>query len=752
MNADKEGFLVGEPIEIDATSQGRTMQLWRDIKRDTKGILNALGAANKIAEKTRVALPKTGNGKIDRASTATATTVAKQRDSKGRFVSAPKAAVPSVNKSQSKATADATAAIAKVGAVEPSISTQKRKANGQFGSGDGGGSGGGAIGSIRDGIDRIADNTSASLDNVDPVVDATREISGSVKVGWNAIAGLWRITAGITKGLYSVFRGGRLALSFAKSSAMATWRVLRGGGDKTLSVQKRILKELKDINEKSNSMGGKEGGGLFSKIAEFLKNIPGLGALLVALAPAIKFLARNFLKLGIPIGILLGALKGLTTSTEEYAKRMGLEAGQGFWSDLGIRILGVFGDIGNTLTGGLAGKFGEYIAPAVSDMVEGILNTWDGAIEVFTKAWRGVVTMLSDGIDAIAELPSKILSAITSMIATAVRGYGDMLSYTLTALGDSLPDIVGKPLREAAKRISGTMGGVADSMEIGGANTSGIANISDLSSKFESSGDIGAVATDTDGFRAYGKYQFNSGKGGVNAFFAANPEYKKQFAGLAPGSKEFDDKWKDLAYNDKEGFKAAQDKAAIQQYYAPNAQYAKDLGFNTNNFGVQSAIFSGAIQHGGIKKILRMASAGTPGFDKLSPEKQVELFYNARASYSNAVKMDGGPETNKKVIARLVKEKVVARALALQNGGAIASPVIPASPTAPAIPRVPNVAAMPTVAPVKIPPSPPVIGATNTPKPGQGNAPVIIRSDKGKNLGNDAIANNAKGGMGTSKR
>jgi hypothetical protein len=59
-----------------------------------------------------------------------------------------------------------------------------------------------------------------------------------------------------------------------------------------------------------------------------------------------------------PVGIGLTALDTYATPTEQYDKRFGFEGREpSFVGDLGVRSLGAASDLGNTLTGGLAGKY-----------------------------------------------------------------------------------------------------------------------------------------------------------------------------------------------------------------------------------------------------------------------------------------------------------------------------------------------------------------------------------------------------------
>lgn len=155
-----------------------------------------------------------------------------------------------------------------------------------------------------------------------------------------------------------------------------------------------------------------------------------------------------------------------------------------------------------------------------------------------------------------------------------------------------------------------------------------------LSAKYESGGrGVGTISSGIGdaGGKSYGVHQLSSNAGTL-AKFLDTSGYASQFAGMSIGSSEFDSKWKELAKNDP-NFGPAQTDFLKKTHYDPAAEYASKLGFDMNNKAIQESIFSGSIQHGGIKKILGVAASTNPDFSKLSPEDQINAFYNARTNY-----------------------------------------------------------------------------------------------------------------------
>ena len=159
-----------------------------------------------------------------------------------------------------------------------------------------------------------------------------------------------------------------------------------------------------------------------------------------------------------------------------------------------------------------------------------------------------------------------------------------------------------------------------------------------VSAKYE--GKIGSANRDVDqngnpaGW-AYGKFQFNSAKGGLQKFFSDNPSIAKQFSGLTPGSTAFNNKWKQLAKADPKGFEAAQNKSAENLWYNPARDAYKKAGFDMSNRGVQEAVFSSSIQHGGVVRNLLPLIKKQVGGDisKLSAEEQIKAIYKGRTAY-----------------------------------------------------------------------------------------------------------------------
>lgn len=198
----------------------------------------------------------------------------------------------------------------------------------------------------------------------------------------------------------------------------------------------------------------------------------------------------------------------------------------------------------------------------------------------------------------------------------------------------------------------------APTADLGSAPIKPQTGVGDLTAKYESSGNWGSAHKDNIGW-SYGRYQFNS-QGSLNDFMRDNPQYAGQFAGMSPGSEAFNNKWRELSQDPD--FRQAQDKSFVN-HAQPALQTAAQLGYKLDNRGVEEAILSGSIQHGGIGSILKEA-AKVPGFADMSPQDQLKTYYAVRSGYVAKLNID--PESKKAVLGRYPGE--LKDALAISGG------------------------------------------------------------------------------------
>lgn len=137
---------------------------------------------------------------------------------------------------------------------------------------------------------------------------------------------------------------------------------------------------------------------------------------------------------------------------------------------------------------------------------------------------------------------------------------------------------------------------------------------------------------------SYGSYQLESKQGTIQAYIATKDPYTLQLKNLTVNTREFKEKWRDMADKDPEGFQQSQFDFLYNKREGGAAayQYAKQLGWDADNFALHSAIFSTSNQSGRWRKGI-FALAGIKMGDSI--ETQINKLYDARAAYFKRIKL-----------------------------------------------------------------------------------------------------------------
>lgn len=128
------------------------------------------------------------------------------------------------------------------------------------------------------------------------------------------------------------------------------------------------------------------------------------------------------------------------------------------------------------------------------------------------------------------------------------------------------------------------------------------------------SGKAGAGAVSTGrgdaGGASYGTYQLSSTRGTLQRFLNSSG-YGEQFAGLRPGTAEFNAKWKEIAARDT-NFGKAQRSFIKQTHYDPQMRALQRAGIDLSKRGaaVQDSIWSTSVQFGGSTSLVKDALRG----------------------------------------------------------------------------------------------------------------------------------------------
>lgn len=178
-----------------------------------------------------------------------------------------------------------------------------------------------------------------------------------------------------------------------------------------------------------------------------------------------------------------------------------------------------------------------------------------------------------------------------------------------------------------------------------------------VSAKYESGGKgVHAVSSGRGdpGGVSYGKHQLAS-LTGTMAAFVKSPEgepFRDALDGN-PGSEEFTDAYVEIAESNPDEFEAAQLAFIVRTHYIPVHVSAAEQGFSVDNRGVQEALYSMSVQHGGALKIVKQAKALM--WVQVSAEEQIKILYRARAGYVNGLSM---PASTKQSILKRYRMEV----------------------------------------------------------------------------------------------
>jgi len=186
--------------------------------------------------------------------------------------------------------------------------------------------------------------------------------------------------------------------------------------------------------------------------------------------------------------------------------------------------------------------------------------------------------------------------------------------------------------------------------------------LGDLSAKYESNGDPGAVADNPGdaGGASYGAYQFATSAGVPQVFVAwlAKQGYRlAQTLGNAgePGTPEFNKAWQQVAAEDHDGFLEIQRLYVQQKYYDPAVTALSDSGFKVDgrSEALRQVIWSAAVQYGPrwVAELFKEAADGDPNL--CDDATLISKIYQVRASDDWT---SGSPDLRPSLRARFASE------------------------------------------------------------------------------------------------
>lgn len=286
------------------------------------------------------------------------------------------------------------------------------------------------------------------------------------------------------------------------------------------------------------------------------------------------------------------------------------------------------------------------------------LSDFGDQIMDYSKSFKEVA---GDYVDATKEAASTLLGGISSGLSSLWKGAKGAGSAAVE--GYKTGGVTGA-ITAGAGSLSGgaktAYGNVSESIRLAGAQLGAV------SEKYESGGrGVNTVSTGAGdaGGVSYGAHQLSS-KSGTMAAFLASPEgasYAQQFKGLTPGSKEFNDAYKQVAGSDSKGFAAAQQGYITRTHFEPQAQKLKDetgLDVSTRGKGVQEAVYSAGVQYGPKSGVLTKAIQQS-GLDvsKASDEELISAIQDYRGATAGQYFKGSSPAVQQSVADRAAREK-----------------------------------------------------------------------------------------------
>lgn len=555
-------------------------------------------------------------------------------------------------------------------------------------------------------VEAIKEAVKESSDRMDPMVEAAKEV-------WEPLGRTWRASFGQSaekkkEGWYKRIIKAITGNKPDKASTSVSTVVSGGGGG--------MLGGLGAVLGGAGGMLSRGGRGLMSGAGALFKRLPIVGALLSG-AGVLASLSRS---------------DDPSLSNDENRKKryrgVGESVGMGVGGAAGAAIGSLLGPAGTIAGGYLGAMLGEKVGAAMGEWTKSLVDA-----DVPGK----IASAASAAFAKISELASAAFNKAKDVAKETVN----VAKSAANGANDSIKSVTGVDVKKtvsaaATASVQAAKNGAKAAGEFVADNASKLVpeTVKNVSSwvlgrsvkKFESgSAGAGAVSTGKGDFggASYGTYQMSS-KRGVVQNFLREKGYASQFQGLAPGSPEFNAKWKELAAKDP-SFAEAQHSFIKQTHYDPQVRFLKKEGLDLSGRGsaVQDSIWSTSVQFGGYNTVIKNALRGKD-LSKLSDAEIVSAIQDYKIKNNESLFAKSSDAVRAGTLSRAVAEKSV---LVAQAGKLPSASV--------AVPKVGNIPALE---------QPPALSYRSDEK-----APVVLKDRTvGQNVEDRAIAHIVTGGMG----
>lgn len=192
------------------------------------------------------------------------------------------------------------------------------------------------------------------------------------------------------------------------------------------------------------------------------------------------------------------------------------------------------------------------------------------------------------------------------------------------------------------------------------------AGVGKVSAHFES-GNRGAGTVSTGqgdyGGVSYGTHQLSSKTGTVQNFLQGNKTYGDQFTGLLAGSQAFNDKWEDIAKQDKD-FGSAQHDYIKTTHYDKQVQKLlnNNIDLSDRSSAVQEALFSTSVQFGANTNVVKNAVGQNSS--EMTDEQIINAIQNYKIENNDKLFRSSSESVRQSTLNRATEEKMMLLAMA----------------------------------------------------------------------------------------
>lgn len=718
---DEAGFVIGDPIDL-----GVTLKALESIRNDVQAIRKAVtgaaasmtaGAKRQSGKEQAAAVVALPAGR--RGGNANATTRRAQTPSgKSRHAAA---AVRQESRTATQTVAVPAGRDGRGRFVAGNTSIDGRLHDRDARTGDG------AIRGFTDRVVSAVNGAGGGMEEADPAVKAFNEVAQPMARGYEMLTGGSedKKQTGLLRRVFGTldsFRKEESAFNKAANRSLKNIEAKPASGENgSGGIWGTILSAIMGI-----------GPAVLAGIGTLLSKIPGLGSLFGGGSGAAGGAANGaggFFKGALKKIPLLGALLavgGAATdiygsenddklSRREKDKNAGKAIGGAGGTIAGMAAgaaAGAFaGPIGMAI-GGMVGAFlGDQAGQIIGDKVGGWVNdlrsadivgtitaAWDGVVSGFKstydtigKTWGRFVDSAKAGWDTIAGLFSSAYEGLKSIpvIGPAIQAVEDAAKKTAAAASATVAaakakavEVGNKAAEVGTKAVEGVKQGaeyLGNNTTIGkGVKAAGSWVLGQTSKLFES-GKGGAATVSSGkgdyGGASYGTYQLSSKQGEVQKFLKGS-KYGEQFAGLQPGTPEFNAKWKEVAKADPE-FGNAQHDYIKATKFDPAMAGLKKAGIDLSKDGaaVQDAVWSTSVQFGagGAQSLVKNAFKGKD-VSKMTEAEKISAIQDYKIANNDKLFSKSDDNVRAGTAKRAVEEKK--RLLALADQDASASPTV----------------------------------------------------------------------------